>query len=157
MIMERVPDTNRQAYERHGAALIRFATSLVGPSDAADVVQTAMASLIGTGALAEADNQRALMYRAVLNQARSLQRSAMRRRRREQRFADQIVASDPAIRPEVAAAVAGLSAQQRACVFLTYWEDLSPVQVAEHLDIAEGTVKAHLARARSRLREVLDE
>lgn len=155
--MERVPDTDRQAYERHGPALTRFASSLVGPSDAADVVQTAITSLIAGGGLTTADNPRALMYRAVLNHARSLQRSSIRRRRREQRFADQVVAADPAVHPEVAAAVAGLSAQQRACVFLTYWEDLAPAQVAERLAIAEGTVKAHLARARDRLREVLDE
>lgn len=155
--MERVPDTDRQAYERYGANLTRFASSIVGPSDAADVVHDAITSLFASGSLGRADNPRALMYRAVLNHARSMQRSTIRRRRREQRFADQVVASDSAVHPEVARAVAGLSAQQRACVFLTYWEDLTPTQVGERLDIAEGTVKAHLARARDRLREVLDE
>ena len=61
------------------------------------------------------------------------------------------------MRPVVLAAVLGLSVQQRACVYLTYWEDLSAGQVGERLDLGEGTVKKYLARARARLREVLDE
>ena len=50
-----------------------------------------------------------------------------------------------------------LSVQQRASVVLTYWEDLAPSQVAGRLGISEGSVKRHLARARSRLKELLDD
>jgi RNA polymerase sigma factor (sigma-70 family) len=53
-------------------------------------------------------------------------------------------------------AVAGLSVRQRAVVVLTYWADLDPRAVAERLGISEGSVRRHLARARARLREVLD-
>ncbi|MEZ5410241.1 MAG: sigma-70 family RNA polymerase sigma factor [Acidimicrobiales bacterium] len=59
------------------------------------------------------------------------------------------------ISPEVAATVAALSPQQRAVIFLTYWEDLDVRAVADLLDVSEGTVRRHLARARSKLREVL--
>ncbi|MGB8361437.1 MAG: sigma-70 family RNA polymerase sigma factor, partial [Acidimicrobiia bacterium] len=76
---------------------------------------------------------------------------------REQHFAARIARFDPELRPEVIAAVLKLSPQQRAMVTLTYWEDLSPDQIGELLEISPGTVKSHLARARSRLREVLDE
>jgi len=58
---------------------------------------------------------------------------------------------------DVLAAVDRLSVQQRAAVVLTYWEDLSAADVAKRLRISEGSVKRHLARARSRLRETLDE
>jgi RNA polymerase sigma-70 factor (ECF subfamily) len=58
---------------------------------------------------------------------------------------------------DVLAAVDRLSVQQRAAVVLTYWEDLSIAEVAHRLRISEGSVKRHLARARSRLRETLDE
>ena len=58
---------------------------------------------------------------------------------------------------DVLAAVDRLSVQQRAAVVLTYWEDLSVAEVAQRLKISEGSVKRHLARARSRLRETLDE
>jgi DNA-directed RNA polymerase specialized sigma24 family protein len=59
-------------------------------------------------------------------------------------------------RPEVRQAVARLSMRQRAVVVLTYWADLAPPAVAERLGISEGSVRRHLARARARLREVLD-
>jgi RNA polymerase sigma-70 factor (ECF subfamily) len=58
---------------------------------------------------------------------------------------------------DVLAAVNKLSVQQRASVVLTYWEDLTPAQIASRLGISEGSVKRHLARARARLRELLDD
>jgi RNA polymerase sigma-70 factor, ECF subfamily len=48
-----------------------------------------------------------------------------------------------------------LPAQQARVVALHYAADRSVVEVAEVLDIAEGTVKAHLHRARARLTELL--
>lgn len=144
-------------YELHRADLVRFAAAVAGTSDAGDVVSDAMVALLRSGRLAEADNPRALMYRAVLIQARSMHRSVFRRRARERRFAGRLIAENPELRPDVFAAVTKLSPQQRACVYLIYWEDLSPNEVAARLGIGEGTVKKYLARARSRLREVLDE
>jgi RNA polymerase sigma-70 factor (ECF subfamily) len=144
-------------YESNRTELVRFATALVGPSDAADVVAEAVVSLLKSGQLAGAERPVALMYTAVLAKARSQQRSGFRRRAREHRFAQQLVVQDPELRPDVVAAVIRLSPRQRACVYLTYWEDLSPSDVALRLGIGEGTVKRYLARARARLREVLDD
>ena len=48
-----------------------------------------------------------------------------------------------------------LSPRQRAAVVLTYWDDLPPDETAEILEMSEGSVKKHLARARSKLRMVL--
>lgn len=144
-------------YQLHRRELMRFATTLVGPADAADVLSEAVVSLLKTDALDKADNPSALMHRAVLAKARSWQRSLFRRRARERRFSQQLVVTNPELRPDVVAAVVGLSQQQRACVYLTYWKDLSPAQVADWLGIGEGSVKRHLARARANLREVLDE
>jgi RNA polymerase sigma factor (sigma-70 family) len=61
----------------------------------------------------------------------------------------------PNIAPEVSAAVSGLSPQQRAVVFLTYWDDLDVSSVASLLEVSEGTVRKQLSRARDRLRKVL--
>lgn len=58
---------------------------------------------------------------------------------------------------DVLRAVDKLSMQQRASVFLTYWEDLKPGDVAGRLGISEGSVKRHLARARARLKELLND
>lgn len=157
--MERLSEVHSEAglYAQHREGLVRFAGVLVGPSDAPDAVSDAMVSLLRSDSLQEAENPRALMYRAVFAKAKSLQRSGFRRRQRERRIAERVAVEDPELGVDVVRAVAGLSPQQRACVFLTYWEDLTAADVAERLDIGEGAVKKHLARARSKLREVLDD
>ena len=144
-------------YEAYRTELVRFASVLVGPDDAADVVSDAMVSLLKNGQLRGAEYPSALMHRSVLAKARSMQRSFFRRRAREQRFAERWVEEQPGFRPDVVEAVIGLSPKERACVYLTYWADLTPSLVAEQLGIGEGTVKRYLARARAKLREVLDE
>ncbi|NOX21464.1 MAG: sigma-70 family RNA polymerase sigma factor [Actinobacteria bacterium] len=151
------PTTDAELYAKYSHALVAFATSIVGPSMAADVVHDAAVSLVSSQALARAHDPRALLYKAVFAKAKSAQRSAFRRRDRERRFAATIVTHDPEVLPEVAIAVAKLSPQQRACVFLTYWEDMTPQTVGDFLGISDGTVKHHLARARKRLRETLDQ
>ena len=147
--------SGNDVYATNRVALTRFATALVGPSDAADVVSDTMVSLLTSGKLEEADSPHVLMYRAVLNKAQSHHRSVYRRRARERKFAETIIVHDPELRPDVVDAVVRLSPQQRVCVYLTYWEDLAPADVAQRLGIGEGTVKRYLARAK--LREVLDE
>ncbi|MEZ5410242.1 MAG: hypothetical protein R2761_19585 [Acidimicrobiales bacterium] len=77
--------TMADAYARHGVALTRFATGLVGPSDAADVVSDALARLLTSPVWAEARDHRAVLYRAVLWEARMHHRSTGRRRAREHR------------------------------------------------------------------------
>jgi RNA polymerase sigma-70 factor (ECF subfamily) len=54
-------------------------------------------------------------------------------------------------------AVRALPDQQRAAVTLHYLEDLSIAQVAEVLNMAPGTVKSTLSRAREKLRIALGE
>lgn len=147
--------TFTSVYEREAAGLTRFATGLVGPSDAADVVADAMVRLMASRVWAAASNHRALMYRAVLYEARMFHRAQRRRRTRETRAAGPGVCEIPALHPEVAAAVERLSPQQRAVTFLTYWDDLDPGAVASLLGVSEGTVRKQLGRARKRLREVL--
>lgn len=149
------PVNDGELYELHGRALVAFAASIVGPSDAPDVVHDAAITLFESGSLAGAKNPKALMYRAVFAKAKSMQRSIFKRRSRERRFAESVVYYDPEVLPDVAAAVVGLSHQQRASIFLTYWEDMTPAAIGELLDIAEGTVKHHLAVGREKLRRVL--
>jgi RNA polymerase sigma factor (sigma-70 family) len=139
----------------HRRELLSYATWLVGADDAGDAVSDAMVSLLRGGQLEDASDPRALMQRAVLYKARSLQRSAVRRRAK--RIAMGLVHEDPEIRPDIAMRIAKLSAREKACIYLTYWEDLPAAVVAERLDLAEGTVKKYLARARAKLREVIHE
>jgi GGDEF domain-containing protein len=57
--------------------------------------------------------------------------------------------------PDARAAMKTLSVEQRAVLGLTYWQDLTPAEVAEELGIRVGTVKRHLARGRAQLRKIL--
>jgi RNA polymerase sigma-70 factor (ECF subfamily) len=59
-------------------------------------------------------------------------------------------------RVDVARAVAALPRDDRRLLGERYWRDLTQTQVADRLDMAEGTVKVRLNRIRARLRENLN-
>ncbi len=149
--------TDEEIYRKYSDDLVRFATGLVGPFDAQDVVTDACLRSFRAKDWANVQNHRAYLYRSVLNHARSHHRSTLRRRLREMKAASPAIHWPHEVDVDVLAAVDRLSVQQRAAVVLTYWEDLSVAEVAHRLRISEGSVKRHLARARSRLRETLDE
>jgi RNA polymerase sigma factor (sigma-70 family) len=149
--------SNEEIYRKYADDLVRFATGLVGPFDAPDVVTDACLRSFSVPGWTGVANHRAYLYRAVLNHARSHHRSTLRRRLRELQAAVPEASSPPDVDVDVLVAVDRLSVRQRAVVMLTYWEDLSPGEVAARLGISEGSVKRHLNRARSRLREQLDD
>jgi RNA polymerase sigma-70 factor, ECF subfamily len=152
-----VPD-EVDTYRRHATELIRYATVLVGPDDAPDVVTDAVLAAFGSPQWPAVENRRAYLYRAVLTRSLSHRRSATRRRRRETvvalRTPARVDAPDSAV--DAHRALATLSEQQRAVIFLTYWEDQSPAQIAALLAVSEGAVRKQLARARDHLRRILD-
>jgi RNA polymerase sigma factor (sigma-70 family) len=143
-------------YRKYSDELVRFATLLVGPADAADVMVDAVLRAFAAPAWPGVANRRAYLYRAVFTTASSWLRSEGRRRRREQHAAGSPVTWTNEPDPQVLDAVATLSPRQRAVVYLTYWEDLTPSAVAGLLNISEGAVRRHLARARTILRRSLD-
>jgi RNA polymerase sigma-70 factor (ECF subfamily) len=57
---------------------------------------------------------------------------------------------------EVLHAVRSLPLRQRQCVALRYYEDLTEAQIAETLDISQGSVKTHLHRAMQALTQRLE-
>jgi DNA-directed RNA polymerase specialized sigma24 family protein len=147
-----------ETYRRHADELIRYATALVGPDDAPDVVTDAVLAAFGTPRWRDVANRRAYLYRAVLSRSASHHRSTGRRRARELRAAPVAVTVDAPGGTSIDAhrALAQLSEQQRAVVYLTYWEDLTPKSIADLLGVSEGTVRKQLARARQQLRRILD-
>lgn len=56
---------------------------------------------------------------------------------------------------QIMGAVAQLSSRQRDVFLLRYYQDLSLKEISEVLRCSEGSVKRHLFRAQSRLRELL--
>jgi RNA polymerase sigma factor (sigma-70 family) len=152
-----VPD-DVDTYRRHAGELIRYATVLVGPDHAPDVVTDAVLAAFRSPQWRSVQNRRAYLFRAVLSHSASHHRSTARRRRREATVAQRASTTVEPTEPTTDAhrALATLSAQQRAIVYLTYWMDQSPAQIAELLAISEGAVRKQLARARLHLRRVLD-
>ena len=100
-------------------------------------------------------NRRAYLYRAVLNQARSVHRSTQRRLAREAATASDHRYEPTAVRAEVLAAMRRLTVRQRAVVFLTYWVDLQPEAIADQLQITSRTVQRDLRTAHGRLEVLL--
>jgi RNA polymerase sigma factor (sigma-70 family) len=145
-----------ELYRKHAQELTAFATGLVGPSHAADVVSEAMLKCLYSRQWSRVKHKRAYLYRCVYNEAALFHRSARRRKSREEQAAQADSVGPPDLPSEVLTAIAKLSVRQRAAIVLTYWNDLDPGAIASLLDISEGSVRRHLARGRARLKEVLD-
>lgn len=145
-----------ELFVRCRADLVRFATALVGPDDALDLVSEVVTSTLAGGRLDRIEDVRAYWFRSVANRSFSWHRTAQRRRRR-----DTSQALDRSDEREEISALEGrellnlLSGQQRVVIYLTYWHDWDPATIAAMLDVGEGTVRKQLARARARLREVM--
>ncbi len=144
-----------EVFEKYGVELTRFATSMVGPSDAQDVVSDALVRTMWSDSWLGVDNQRAYLYRAVTSQARMNHRTSSRRRDREAKTAQSAVVLSGETGVDVWEALDHLGVMERAVVFLAYWEDLNEVEAAERLGVSERTVRRHLGRARQKLGRLL--
>lgn len=147
--------TDEEIYRSCAGELTRYATGLVGPFDAPDIVTDAFLKASGSAGWPGLDNHRAYLYRTVLSVATDHHRSSRARKIREQRAATPQAVQQPEVDFEILEVVSRLSIQQRAAVMLTYWSDLPPDEVGRLMGVSEGTVKRHLDRARKRLKEWL--
>jgi RNA polymerase sigma-70 factor (ECF subfamily) len=156
LILGPVHESDEALYAKHASELTRFATGLVGPTNAPDVVSSAVLSCMSSKQWPKVTNTRAYLFRGVLVAAHELHRSNARRQAREERCATRDWFEAAEVRPEILAAVNALSIRQRAVTVLTYWFDFDPPFIARLLEISEGSVRRHLARARAHLKESLD-
>jgi RNA polymerase sigma-70 factor, ECF subfamily len=93
----------------------------------------------------------------VMTTAMNLCRRSFRQgvRMRQQR-PSMTVAAPTTVAVDVVTAMRLLPPRQRVAVVLHYLTDMSVPDVARAMDVSEGTVKAHLAQARQRLRPMLE-
>ena len=143
------------AWREHGATLLRYATVLVGPHDAHDVTVNAFLRVTRSPQWSSIRNTRAFLIRAVTNQAHDHHRQQERRWKRDLAAVAAADAPDPESYVDIHRQIAKLTVQQRAVVFLTYWEDMTEPAIAELLCLSAGTVHRNLSRARSNLRKAL--
>lgn len=143
-------DDDGVIFARYRTELVRYATALVGPSEAEDVVMTVVGRAVRRARLADLSNPKGYLLRGVLNEARGRGR---RRRTVE-------LVSDVAIRggddlTEVLDVLMGLPVRQRAVIYLHYWERAPIAEIAEQMGVGSGTVKRYLHLARKKLKGVL--
>ncbi|MEX2251186.1 MAG: sigma-70 family RNA polymerase sigma factor [Acidimicrobiia bacterium] len=137
-------------WRKHSDELVRYASILVGPTDAEDLLSAVVVRVLAAkGSLSALDYPRPYLFRAVLNEARNV-----RRRRRTPPIVDGAIYPDE-MRPEVLEAAMVLPPQQRAAVYLTYWKDLPIRETASLMGCRPGTIRRYLILARRHLREVL--
>ncbi|MEU4196245.1 sigma-70 family RNA polymerase sigma factor [Kribbella sp. NPDC026611] len=145
----------RELLAARGAALRAYAYLLTGESAAAaDLVQEALLRVFGRLRVGDDITQlEGYVRRAMLNQfVDGRRRARLWRANRHLLVAPDVHHDDDqTLADEVRRALATLSPKQRACVVLRYYEDLSVLEIAEELGCAEGTVKRHLADARTKL------
>jgi len=143
-------------YRKHADSLIRLASSMVGSSDAEDVVSEAVLRVMNSRNWVNVENKKAYLYRSVANEARRLVQSRSRRQQRQLRFVRQGNPGPEEISTESLDLLTSLTARQRAVVYLTYWEDLDGAACGRSLGISEGAVRRHLHRAKAKIRRSID-
>ena len=148
-------DDDAELYRKHGAELIRFATVLAGPSMAEDVFSLAVVRSFESSAWSVVENKRAYLFKAVLREALSQRRSSRRRMLREAALAGRDSVDPVVVDRDVLVALGRLSVRQRAVIFLTYWQDLSPGEVGDVLGWSTRTVERELAAGRRQLEVLL--
>ena len=131
--------------------LVRLVASLIGPSDAEDVVQDAyLTARRRLGQLRDRSSLEAWLYRITVNAAYSRKR----RHRTEARILPRVAL--PPVAPaerDVALLelIDGLAPSERALLVLHYGYGYRLVEIGQMLGLTEGAVKARLFRTRRTL------
>ena len=145
-------------YNRHARALWSYVYRVNGnAADADDIVQDAFCRVLSAGLPDLQDEDR---RRYLFRVAGNLMTDRWRRTQREQSWLARLRPPPPEPPPaghdeSVARTFAALKPRERALLWLAYVEQQDHQQIAESLNLAHGSVKVLLSRARSRLRDLL--
>ena len=154
-------DVVEQLIATRARALTRYAYLLCGDvDDAEDLVQDALVKTFSRRrAGLELESAEAYVRRTILTVYldgwRRRGRWAVRRHLAAVPTSTQGPESEAGTRIDVVAALRGLPPQQRACVVLRFYEDLTVGEIARQLDVSEGAVKRYLSLGVHRLEGVL--
>lgn len=163
-------DADRAAFARlflHFAPRVKAYLIRLGAADAAaeDLMQDVMLTVWNRAP--SYDPRLAGVSTWIFTIARNRRIDAMRRGRRTLDAADPALAPDPAPAPDaqteaqqwesrIAIAIAALPPQQAEMLRLSYFEERSHADIAQHLRVPLGTVKSRLRLAIGRLRALFN-
>ncbi len=146
-------------YATHAAALAGVLHA-AGVPDASDAVQEAFVqAVVHWRKVSSYDDPVAWIRRVAINRGHNRWRARRRRDALTERIASNTVIYpfDPADSDgELAELITTLPSQQRMALTLYYYADLSVAEVADAMQISEGTVKYHLHAARAALARALE-
>lgn len=140
--------------------LYRVAWLLLGDHGLAeDLVQTALAkTYVAWERIEDPGAAHAYTRTTLVNTASSwFRRRSWRTELATEVLPEQAHEHDASRRPDLARALAGLPARQRAVVVLRFYEDLDVAETARVLAISPGTVKSQTSHALAKLRVSLGE
>src|SRR5512132_2153897 len=130
----------------------RALATVTGSGESArDAVQEGFARALRSRSQFRGGSLAAWVWRISLNAARE-----QRRREKSSLGVAEVAPADAERDPAVAEAIRQLPPQRRLIVFLRYFADFSYAEIADALEITEGTVAATLSDARAALREPLE-
>lgn len=147
-------------FRAHYRSLVRSLAVAAGDATLAEeAVQEAFARAhIAWRRIGTYDDPVAWVRRVAINRIKDQHRRDRRKRAALARMGPDLWSELPADGSvEVRAAIGGLPLRQRLAVALHYLDGLSVAETAAAMGISEGSVKTHLARARSALHPVLEE
>lgn len=149
--------SDRETYEEIAQDLMRYATALVGPNHAHDVVSNVVVrALDRRGGLSGLRQPKTYMMKAVLNESMGFKRQRARR----QTFPMSRV-PDAGIIPEIGLGdidelVMDLPPQQKAAAYLVFYLEHTPSEAAQLMGTRPATVRRYLHLARKKLEEALN-
>jgi RNA polymerase sigma-70 factor (ECF subfamily) len=152
------------AFRAHFAPVYRFIARRVGPDLADDLAADTFATAYRRRGTYRPDRAslRSWLYGIAVNLLRNHWRTEQRLLERDAQLAATAATAAPApdaargdLEPALAAALAGLSREQREVLLLHAWADLDAHEIAAALRIPRGTVSSRLSRARASVRAEL--
>ncbi|MEN3271865.1 MAG: polymerase sigma-70 factor, subfamily [Actinomycetota bacterium] len=150
------PSFEQFVADEYGRVLAFARASTHGWSEAEDLTQEAfLAAYRKWSEVSRFERPDAFVRRVVANRSVSGVRRRVREAAAVRRLDQSSVIDTDGLDPAFWAAVGRLPIRQRHVVALHYLEDRSVADIAALLDIAEGTVKAHLHAARHSLAKTL--
>jgi len=134
--------------------LLAYAAMVTGnDAEAHDVLQDALVrSFSKRRQFAHVNAAEAYVRRAIPTvYLDGLRKRKSRQRSLDRSYEPQAAGPDIDAKVDVQRALTTLSPRERACVVLRYFDDCTVAQVAQHLGLAEGTVKRYLSDATAKL------
>ncbi|MBQ8080898.1 MAG: sigma-70 family RNA polymerase sigma factor [Clostridia bacterium] len=150
-----------ELYSRYADDVLRVSYFYLGNREQAeDVTQDVFVRLLTAAPILKPGSEKSWLLKVALNRCRDLWRSAWARRvlvgsPTLELIPDPDDVEDSLEKRELLQAVHRLPASFREIILMYYYQEFSIAEIADILEVPEGTVSSRLSRARKKLEEML--